>query len=76
MSGPCAVMKFSSWTHQLADAASSSASEWIATPAFSSILFAAAIDAARELTVVAMTNTSLEGLFGPFPGAVRDAVYG
>lgn len=34
------------------------------------------VDAARELTVVAMTNTSLEGLFGPFPGAVRDAVYG
>ena len=34
------------------------------------------VDAARELSVVALTNTSLEGLFGPFPAAVRDAVYG
>ena len=33
------------------------------------------VDATRELTVVALTNTSLEGLFGRFPGAVRDAVY-
>lgn len=33
------------------------------------------IDAARELAVVALTNTSLEGLFGPFPLEVRDAVY-
>jgi len=33
------------------------------------------IDAARDLTVVALTNTSLEGLFGAFPLEVRDAVY-
>ena len=33
------------------------------------------VDAARELTVVALTNTGLEGLFGRFPAAVRDAVY-
>ena len=33
------------------------------------------VDAARELTVVALTNTSLEGLFGRFPADVRDAVY-
>jgi len=33
------------------------------------------IDPARELTVVALTNTSLEGLFGAFPIQVRDAVY-
>jgi len=33
------------------------------------------VDAARELTVVALTNTSLEGLFGPFPAQLRDAVY-
>jgi CubicO group peptidase (beta-lactamase class C family) len=34
------------------------------------------VDPARELTVVALTNTSLEGLFGLYPAAVRDAVYG
>jgi len=33
------------------------------------------VDAARGLTVVALTNTSLEGLFGRFPVDVRDAVY-
>ena len=33
------------------------------------------VDAARGLTVVALTNTSLEGLFGRFPADVRDAVY-
>ena len=32
------------------------------------------IDPARALTVLAMTNTSLEGLFGPLPDEVRDAV--
>ncbi len=32
------------------------------------------VDAARELTVAALTNTSLEGLFGRFPVDVRDAV--
>jgi CubicO group peptidase (beta-lactamase class C family) len=33
------------------------------------------VDATRGLTAVALTNTSLEGLFGCFPAAVRDAVY-
>jgi CubicO group peptidase (beta-lactamase class C family) len=34
------------------------------------------VDAERELTLVALTNTSLEGLFGRFPTDVRDALYG
>ena len=33
------------------------------------------VDPARALTVVALTNTSLAGLFGQFPVDVRDAVY-
>ena len=33
------------------------------------------IDPGRELTVLTMTNTAFEGLFGPFPVEVRDAVY-
>ena len=33
------------------------------------------IDPSRGLTVVTMTNTAVEGLFGPFPVEVRDAVY-
>ena len=33
------------------------------------------IDPARELTVLTMTNTAVEGLFGPFPIEVRNAVY-
>ena len=33
------------------------------------------VDPAKKLTVVAMTNTTPEGLAGKFPGAVRDAVY-
>ena len=33
------------------------------------------VDPARKITVVALTNTALEGLFGKFPGALRDAVY-
>jgi CubicO group peptidase (beta-lactamase class C family) len=33
------------------------------------------IDPVRKITVVALTNTALEGLSGKFPGAVRDAVY-
>lgn len=33
------------------------------------------VDPPKKITVVAMTNTTLEGLAGKFPGAVRDAVY-
>jgi CubicO group peptidase (beta-lactamase class C family) len=33
------------------------------------------VDPARKLTVVALTNTALEGLTGKFPGALRAAVY-
>lgn len=33
------------------------------------------IDPTRELTVLTMTNTAVEGLFGPFPIEVRNAVY-
>lgn len=33
------------------------------------------VDPARKITVVALTNTALEGLTGKFPGALRDAVY-
>ena len=33
------------------------------------------VDPARKLSVVAFTNTTLEGLFGGFPSSVRDAVY-
>jgi CubicO group peptidase (beta-lactamase class C family) len=34
------------------------------------------VDPAQRLTVVAMTNTAVEGMSGAFPRAVRDAVYG
>ena len=34
------------------------------------------IDPTRELTVLTLTNTAVEGLFGRFPLDVRDAVYG
>ena len=33
------------------------------------------VDPARKLTVVALTNTAPEGLFGKFTTDVRDAVY-
>jgi CubicO group peptidase (beta-lactamase class C family) len=33
------------------------------------------VDPARELTVVSLTNTSYAGCFGPYPDAIRDAVY-
>lgn len=33
------------------------------------------VDPRRGITVVALTNTALEGMSGAFPGAVRDAVY-
>ena len=34
------------------------------------------VDPQRKLTVVAFTNTALEGGFGAFPVEIRDAVYG
>ena len=34
------------------------------------------IDPANELTVVALTNTTFEGMIGRFPVDVRNAVYG
>lgn len=30
----------------------------------------------RELSVVVLTNTAVSGMLGPFPDAVRDAIYG
>jgi CubicO group peptidase (beta-lactamase class C family) len=33
------------------------------------------VDPVKKITVVALTNTALEGLGGKFPGALRDAVY-
>ena len=33
------------------------------------------VDPARRLTVIALTNTALEGLFGRFPIELRDAIY-
>lgn len=34
------------------------------------------VDPTNRLTVVALANTAIEGLFGQFPGQIRDAVYG
>lgn len=34
------------------------------------------VDPVNRLTVVAMTNTALEGMVGPFVGELREAVYG
>jgi CubicO group peptidase (beta-lactamase class C family) len=34
------------------------------------------VDPTRRLTVVALTNTALAGMVGPFPDAIRDAAYG
>lgn len=34
------------------------------------------VDPVHRLTVVALTNTTFEGMSGAFPGEVRDAVYG
>jgi CubicO group peptidase (beta-lactamase class C family) len=33
------------------------------------------VDPAAELSVVVLTNTAVSGMLGPFPNAVRDAVY-
>jgi len=34
------------------------------------------VDPTRDLTVVSLTNTSIAGMAGAFPDAVRDAIYG
>ncbi len=34
------------------------------------------VDPARRLSVVALTNTAVAGMNGPYPDAIRDAVYG
>jgi CubicO group peptidase (beta-lactamase class C family) len=34
------------------------------------------VDPSRRLTVVVLTNTAVAGMVGPYPDAVRDAVYG
>ena len=34
------------------------------------------VDPARRLSVVALTNTAVAGMNGPFPEAIVDAVYG
>ena len=34
------------------------------------------IDPANRLTVIALTNTTFEGMSGAYPGEIRDAVYG
>jgi CubicO group peptidase (beta-lactamase class C family) len=34
------------------------------------------VDPTERLTVVALTNTAVAGMAGPFPDAIRDAVYG
>jgi CubicO group peptidase (beta-lactamase class C family) len=34
------------------------------------------VDPVRRLSVVALTNTAVAGMTGPFPDAIRDAVYG
>jgi CubicO group peptidase (beta-lactamase class C family) len=33
------------------------------------------VDPVKKITVVALTNTALEGMSGKFPGAIREAVY-
>lgn len=33
------------------------------------------VDPAKGISVVILTNTSVAGMVGPFPDAVRDAVY-
>jgi CubicO group peptidase (beta-lactamase class C family) len=34
------------------------------------------VDPSRRLTVVVLTNTAVAGMIGPYPDAIRDAVYG
>lgn len=33
------------------------------------------VDPSRELSVVVLTNTAAAGMLGPFPDALRDAIY-
>jgi hypothetical protein len=33
------------------------------------------VDRAKKLSVAVLTNTAITGMLGPFPDAVRDAVY-
>jgi len=46
---------------------------WAFTSAYGHSYF---VDPERQLTVIALTNTALEGGFGPFVPAIRNAVYG
>ena len=61
----------------LEDAASAktpqAAGTWAFTSAYGHSYF---VDPVRRLTVIALTNTAIEGGFGAFVPAVRDAVYG
>jgi len=50
-----------------------SAGTWAFTSAYGHSFF---VDPARQLSVVALTNTTLEGGFGAFVPAIRNAVYG
>src|SRR5947209_17263361 len=50
-----------------------SAGTWAFTSAYGHSYF---VDPERQLTVVALTNTALEGGFGAFVPALRNAVYG
>ena len=50
-----------------------SAGTWAFTSAYGHSYF---VDPQRELSVVALTNTALEGGFGAFVPAIRNAVYG
>ena len=50
-----------------------SARTWAFTSAYGHSYF---VDPQRELSVVALTNTALEGAFGAFVPAIRNAVYG
>jgi len=50
-----------------------SAGTWMFNSALGQSFF---VDPERKLTVVAFTNTALEGGFGSFPIQIRDAVYG
>jgi CubicO group peptidase (beta-lactamase class C family) len=50
-----------------------SAGTWALTSAYGHSYF---VDPERQLSVVALTNTALEGGFGAFVPAIRNAVYG
>jgi len=50
-----------------------SVGSWAFTSAYGHSFF---VDPARQITLVALTNTAIEGGFGAFVPAIRDAVYG